>query len=71
MLALFTEELRIRRIGGKTTMEKGMKSGFFDWVLVILILLFFAIPICTLAVAEPVSAWPKCSSSFIYNFFLK
>ena len=52
-------------------MEKGMKSGFFDWVLVILILLFFAIPICTLAVAEPVSAWPKCSSSFIYNFFLK
>ena len=52
-------------------MGKGIESRFFHWVLVILILLFFAIPICSLAVAEPVSAWPKCSSSFIYNFFLK
>lgn len=71
MLVLFTEELGLMRIGGKTTMGKGIESRFFHWVLVILILLFFAIPICSLAVAEPVSSWPKYSSSFIYNFFLK
>ena len=52
-------------------MEKGTESRFFHWILVILIVLFFAIPICSLAVTEPVSSWPKCSSSFVYNFFLK
>jgi hypothetical protein len=52
-------------------MEKGTENRFSHWVLVILIILFFAIPICSLAVAEPVSSWPKCTSSFIYNFFLK
>jgi hypothetical protein len=71
MLDLFTRDLGTKRIGGKTTMKKGTESRFFHWVLVILILLFFAIPICSLAVTEPVSSWPKCSSSFLYNFFLK
>jgi len=71
MLVSFTRDLGIRRIGGKTTMEKGMESRFFQWVLVILIFLFFAIPIASLSVTEPVSSWPKCTSSFVYNFFLK
>jgi hypothetical protein len=52
-------------------MEKGTESRFFHWVLVMLILLFFAIPICSLAVTEPVYSWPKCTTSFIYNLFLK
>jgi hypothetical protein len=52
-------------------MEKGIGSGFFQWFLVILIILFFAIPICSLAVTEHVSYWPKCTTSFIYNLFLK
>ena len=52
-------------------MEKGREIRFFHWVLVILIVLFFAIPICSLAVTEPVSSWPKCTSSFVYNFFLR
>ncbi len=52
-------------------MEKGTESRFFHWVLVILILLFFAIPIGSLAFTEPVSSWPKCTTSFVYNFFLK
>ena len=55
---------------GKIVMEK-TESRIFHWVLVVLILLFFAIPICSLAVTDHVSTWPKCSSSFIYNFFLK
>ena len=71
MLVLFNGELGLIRIGGKTTMGKGIESRFFHWVLVILILLFFAIPIGSLAVTEPVSSWPKCTSSFVYNFFLK
>jgi len=71
MLVLFTGYLGIRKKGGKTAMEKGTESRFFHWVLVILILLFFAIPICSLAFTEPVSSWPKCTTSFVYNFFLK
>ncbi len=48
-----------------------MKAGFLEWLLVFLIILFFAIPICSLAVTEPVTSWPKYSTSFIYNFFLR
>jgi len=71
MLVFYTQHLGIRIKGGKETMEKGPEIRVFHWVLVILILLFFAIPICSLAVTEPVSSWPKCTSSFVYNFFLK
>ncbi len=48
-----------------------MKSRLSEWVLVILIVLFFAIPICSLAVTEPVTSWPKCPTSLLYNFFLR
>jgi hypothetical protein len=48
-----------------------MKSGFLQWLLVILIVLFFAIPICSLAVTEPVTSWPKCPTSLLYNLFLR
>jgi hypothetical protein len=71
MLVFSTKNLGIGRKGGKIEMEKERESRFSHWVLVILIILFFAIPICSLAVTEPVSSWPKCTSSFIYNFFLK
>jgi hypothetical protein len=48
-----------------------MERKLSDWIIIILILLFFAIPICSLAVTDPVYSWPKCATSFIYNFFLK
>ena len=52
-------------------MEKRKESRFFHLLLVILILLFFAIPICSLAVTDHVYIWPKYPTSFIYNLFLK
>jgi len=48
-----------------------MRKRLSDWIIIILILVFFAIPICSLAVADSVTSWPKCSTSFIYNLFLK
>ena len=48
-----------------------MERRFSEWVLVILIILFFAIPICSLAVTDPVTSWPKCPTSLVYNFFLR
>jgi hypothetical protein len=48
-----------------------MKKGLSEWIVVVLIILFFAIPICSLAVADPVTSWPKCQTALIYNFFLK
>ena len=48
-----------------------MAREFSDWIIIILIILFFAIPICSLALNEPVISWPKCTASVVYNFFLK
>jgi len=48
-----------------------MEKRLSDWILVILILLFFAIPICSLAITDHVYSWPKCSTSLVYNFLLK
>jgi hypothetical protein len=48
-----------------------MRIRLPEWVLIILIVLFFAIPICSLAVTEPVTSWPHYPTSLVYNFFLK
>ena len=48
-----------------------MKRTFSQWLIIILIILFFAIPVASLAINEPIMTWPKCSTSFVYNFFLK
>jgi hypothetical protein len=48
-----------------------MGRRFTDWIIIFLILLFFAIPICSLAVTDSVTSWPKCSTSLIYNQILK
>lgn len=47
------------------------KRKFSEWIVVILIALFFAIPVCTLALTESAGNWPRCSTSFIYNLLLK
>jgi hypothetical protein len=61
------QDVGVGKQGGKSKMERKLS----DWIIIILILLFFAIPICSLAVTDPVYSWPKCATSFIYNFFLK
>jgi hypothetical protein len=48
-----------------------MKMKFSHWVLVALIGLFFAIPVCSITVSQTPSIWPKCSTPFVYNIFLK
>ncbi len=48
-----------------------MKFRLSEWILFILIILFFAIPICSLAVTEPVTSWPNCTTFLIYNLFLR
>jgi len=47
------------------------KKKFSERVIIILIFLFFAIPLCTLAFNEPVTKWPACSTRFVYNFLFK
>jgi hypothetical protein len=48
-----------------------MKIRLSEWILIILIILFFAIPICSLAVTDPVTSWPHCPTSLLYNFFMR
>jgi hypothetical protein len=48
-----------------------MARRFSDWILIILIILFFAIPVCGLALNEPVTSWPRSTASLVYNYFLK
>jgi hypothetical protein len=47
------------------------KKKLFEWVIIILIILFFAIPLCTLAINESVAHWPTCSTHFVYHLLLK
>jgi hypothetical protein len=51
--------------------EFTVKRKFSDWILIILIVLFFAIPLGSLAMCEPVISWPKCASSLFIGAFLK
>ncbi|MCJ7495625.1 MAG: hypothetical protein MUP68_15515 [Deltaproteobacteria bacterium] len=48
-----------------------MKRKNSDWIIIVLIVLFFAIPVCSLAVTDQVYSWPKCATSFIYQILLK
>ena len=40
-------------------------------IIIVLIVLFFAIPVGALALTESVTIWPRCSSSFIYNLIFR
>ena len=48
-----------------------MKKQFSHWVLIILIILFFAIPLGSLAMSDPVSSWPKSSYSLLLSALWK
>ena len=47
------------------------KKKFLEWVLIILIILFFAIPLYSLVFNEPVTRWPISSTRFLYSFLFK
>ncbi len=47
------------------------KKKFLEWVIIILVILFFAIPLCGLAINESVTHWPIRSTHFVYNFLFK
>jgi hypothetical protein len=43
-----------------------------EWLVILLIILFFTIPVYAMAVmSDPVNIWPKHPTSFVYNLFLK
>jgi hypothetical protein len=50
---------------------KMKKKRFSEWVIVLLIILFFAIPLCSLLVNESVVRWPTSPTRFIYHFLVK
>jgi len=41
------------------------KRKLSDWILILLIVAFFAIPVCSIALTEEITSWPKCNASFI------
>ena len=58
-------ELQEKEVKGK--MEKRLS----DWIIIILIILFFSVPVCSLVVMDQVYSWPKSATSFIYQILLK
>ncbi len=49
----------------------GRNISITSLIVIFLILLFFAIPVCSLAICDKVTSWPKMPVSFIYNVFSK
>jgi len=47
------------------------RKKFSESIIIVLIVLFFAIPVGALALTESVTIWPRCSSSFIYNLLFR
>ncbi len=47
------------------------RKKFSERIIILLIVLFFTIPVCALALTESVTVWPRCSSSFIYNLLFR
>jgi len=47
------------------------RKKFSERIIIILIVLFFAIPVGALAFTESVTTWPRCTSSFIYNLIFR
>ncbi len=54
----------------KKVMEK-VERRLSDWIIIILIILFFSIPVGSMLFADQVYSWPKCATSFLYQILLK
>ncbi len=48
-----------------------MTRKIYDWLLIMLIVLFFAIPVCSLVIADHITAWPKYRTNFLYNLICR
>ena len=58
-------------IGEKGRVGNMKRKRFSERIIIILIVLFFAIPVCALALSDSVTLWPRCSSSFVYNLLFR
>ncbi len=62
-------EIVMTQLEGSMDPHKKTKS---EWLVILLIILFFAIPVCAMAViSDPVNMWPRHPTSFVYNLVLK
>ena len=51
--------------------EKAYMKKFSEWLIIILIVLFFAIPVCSLAISESVTRWHACPTYSVFNLLFK
>jgi hypothetical protein len=68
--ALFQVKEFAQVLEEKKRKEK-MEKRLSDWIIIILIILFFSIPVCSLVVTDQVYSWPKYATSFVYQILLK
>lgn len=47
------------------------RKKFSERIIILLIVLFFAIPVGALALTESVTIWPRCTTSFVYNLLFR
>ena len=47
------------------------RKKFSERIIILLIVLFFAIPVGALALTESVTNWPRCTTSFVYNLLFR
>jgi hypothetical protein len=47
------------------------RKKFSERIIIILIVLFFAIPVCALALSDSVTIWPRSSTNFVYNLLFR
>ena len=43
------------------------KKKISDWILILLIVAFFAIPVCSLALTHEITTWPKSPTTLVYH----
>jgi hypothetical protein len=55
-----------RKAGGIMKRKK-----FSERIIILLIVLFFAIPVAALALSDSVTLWPRCSTNFVYNLLFR
>ncbi len=48
-----------------------MARKLCGWVVIMLIVLFFAIPVCSFVASDHVNNWPKCPTNFVYNLICR
>ncbi len=52
---------------GETRNHMERKKKISDWILILLIVAFFAIPVCSLALTHEITVWPKSPTTLVYH----